>query len=150
MFKKNFVAKFSLLLSVLTAALLSFSGSAHAVVYNWGWCPNRTTSGACDTYGTLTLFYQPNQGGASSSFLGKVYNYDDGNWVFVFGGTDKGAGQGTSVRNNAASGCIDHPSFNYRVFYSPGFSGASQFMVHASCANLVSYMRNNNASQDEA
>lgn len=144
-------ARLVLLLATAFGLLLPAATPADAVVYNYGWCPNRTGSGFCDTYGTLTLYYHPDMGGAASSFLGKIASYDDYCcWRFVFGGTATGDGYGQSVRNNAGSGCVDHPSFNYRVYYSPNNGGPSQLMQHASCANLNSQLHNNNASQDQS
>ncbi|MEV7213008.1 hypothetical protein AB0O31_07950 [Kitasatospora cineracea] len=150
--KRRLLANFAAIFAFLAGILIPTSSTpANAVVFHYGWCPNTTVSGFCDTYGTLILYYHPGQDGASSAYLGKIYTYDDYCcWRSVFGGVDGGEGYGTSVRNNAGSGCVDHPSFNYRIYYSPGDGGTSQYMAHAMCQNLNSSLHNNNASQDEA
>ncbi|MDX3224163.1 hypothetical protein [Streptomyces sp. ME19-01-6] len=129
-----------------TAVIIS-SGPANAVTYKYGEC-SRTPSGWCDTWLTLTLYYNSDFGGAASSFGGKINNYTTDSVVYVFGGTVSGTGYGNAVKNNAASGCVDSNNENYKVFYNSYQKGVSQTFTHGTCKNLNSDLKNQNASQD--
>ncbi|WP_432068887.1 hypothetical protein [Streptomyces sp. C10-9-1] len=139
-------------LAVATAAagisISTLSGTAQAVEYRYGEC-ERTASGWCDPSHHLNLFYNTKAYGygASSAFLGNIYNYNNGKIVYVFGGTNNGAGQGQAVKNNAGHGCVDSTWAKYRVYYNSGYSGVSQEFGPNTCKDLNSSLHNNNASQ---
>ncbi|WP_329311188.1 hypothetical protein [Streptomyces sp. NBC_01262] len=131
--------------SVMTVAA---SGTAHAVTYKYGECV-RDASGFCETWETLTLWFNSNYGGSASSFGGTIDNYTTSSVIYVFGGTVQASGgYGYAVKNNAASGCVDSDTYNYKVFYNSYQGGTSQTFAHGVCQNLNSSLKNENASQD--
>lgn len=128
-------------------AVVMASGTANAVTYKYGECV-RTASGWCDTWETLTLYYNSDFGGAASSFGGKIDSYTTSSVVYVFGGTVQGNGYGYAVKNDAASGCVDSDTYNYKVFFNSYQKGTSQTFAYGTCKNLNSDLKNENASQD--
>ncbi|MFJ8039236.1 hypothetical protein ACIRBX_01825 [Kitasatospora sp. NPDC096147] len=127
---------------------------------------NCATAGSWDCYNginVLNVQYSPTNsdgsgGGAWAKFLGNVSDYNgaygagDGMvtyYAYRFG--NYGSGVGQPVRNNAASAMGCGSRANYRIYYSPGYQGSSQYIEGSyGCehgVNLASWLRNDNASQ---
>jgi hypothetical protein len=128
-------------------AVVMASAPAHAVTYKYGEC-DRLASGWCNTWHTITLYYNSDFEGAASSFGGQIDSYTTSSVIYVFGGTSQGNGYGYAVKNDAASGCVDSDTYDYKVFYSSYQKGVSQTFAHGTCKNLNSDLKNENASQD--
>lgn len=100
-----------------------------------------------------------NVSGSFAEFYGDVYNYASDtthsentdyvyHYVFLSG---YGDGSGQAVKNNAASANNCSTVDGYRIYYSSGYSGHSQYIDHYyGCSfnvNLDSTLKNENASQ---
>lgn len=79
------------------------------------------------------------------------YQFDDNNrFQFNIGvghwcTTGEGAGQG--VKNNAAGG-VNNDTHTHRVYYNSGYGGTAQSFSAGTSANLISALKNNNASSE--
>ncbi|MER7982658.1 hypothetical protein [Streptomyces sp. NPDC095817] len=119
------------------------------------------------SYGDLWVFYNSKelavQGGyyksAFATFYGSVSDHYGtsqyqgsslSTYRYVFG--NGGNGNGQYVKNNAASVQNCAPGDNYRVYFSSGYGGTSQYFAknepYGDCniTNLISALKNNNAS----
>lgn len=98
-----------------------------------------TQDGVCQS-GEFCLYYNSYQQGSVSDFAGSISDYGS---TYVFKGP--GAGQGTRVKNGAAS--VWNRTFgSVRVYYNSGYSGASQAIAPGGKLNLNSTLKNENAS----
>jgi len=113
----------------MSAALVAAAPSAEAA----------TQDGVCQS-GEFCLYYNSYQQGSVSDFAGSISDYGS---TYVFKGP--GAGQGTRVKNEAAS--VWNRTFgSVRVYYNSGYSGANQAIAPGAKVNLNSTLKNQNAS----
>ncbi|MFF5515409.1 hypothetical protein [Streptomyces coeruleorubidus] len=119
------------------------------------------------SYGDLWLFYNSKEiavqdgyiKSAFTTFYGNVYDhwgtsqYQGSSlttYRYVFG--NGGNGNGAYMKNNSASVQNCARDDNYRVYYSSGYGGTSQYFAkngpYGDCniTNLISALKNNNAS----
>jgi hypothetical protein len=157
----------SLALAVVTCAgitTLATAGPASAtVIYTSSPCIFRDSRGYdpdCETDLWVNYNSSPQSGvkpapGASAAMYGDIYDYSaglDGNgvYVFVFGTQGNEAGAGQKIKNNAASADPCGPN-NYRIYYSSGYTGHSQYFAADSyCGadfNFDSTLKNEDASE---
>ncbi|MFI9783597.1 hypothetical protein ACIHEI_08850 [Kitasatospora sp. NPDC051984] len=125
-------------ISIAALGLGLISASPASAYASPGDCSN---AGAC-------LFYSPGFSGAyfgDTSGTSKGYEDYPYNSTYTFGGGGSGSGQ--YVRNNAASVYNYNSSDSVWIYYSPGGYGVSQRFYPKSGGDLISALRNNNASQ---
>ncbi|MFI9783594.1 hypothetical protein ACIHEI_08835 [Kitasatospora sp. NPDC051984] len=109
--------------------------------------PASASAGYCNPTVDACLYYSP---GYSGAFFGDGYGsgmgYEDYTYDsnHTFGGG--GAGNGQYVRNNAAS-VYNYADDILTIYYSPGGYGVSQRFKPRTGGDLISALRNNNASQ---
>lgn len=127
MFKRLVYAGFAG--TLVTATLVVTAPTAQAAAQD----------GVCQA-GEFCLYYNSYQQGSVSDFTGSISDYGT---TYVFKGP--GAGQGSRVKNSAAS--VWNRTFgSVRVYYNSGYSGASQAIAPGAKANLNSTLKNQNAS----
>ncbi|MFF4345062.1 hypothetical protein ACFY00_34730 [Kitasatospora sp. NPDC001540] len=110
--------------------------------------PAAASSGYCANTYDACLFYSPGYaGGYFGDGEGTTKGYETYQYssTYTFGGG--GAGSGQYVRNNAASVFNYNINDSLTIYYSPGGYGVSQFFRPNTGGNLISALRNNNASQ---
>lgn len=99
--------------------------------------------GVCQS-GEFCLYYNSDQLGSVSDFTGSVSDYGASQpECFDFKGA--GAGQGLCVKNEAAS-VWNRTSGSVTVFYNSNYGGSSQSIASGIKANLISALKNQNAS----
>ncbi|MFB7211211.1 hypothetical protein [Streptomyces sp. NPDC056255] len=123
--------------SAATLALAPTAGATSTNIDTWSsfWQP-------CGTY--MCLYYSPNLTNASWTPSGTSDSDLSGNKFANHGTGSAGAGQ--VVRNNAASMGNNTTNCRVRVFYSPGFTGDSNWLTAGHAGNLNGNLRNNDAS----
>lgn len=124
------------LLAPLAAAALAttaFTGIAAADV-----SAAAARDGHCDNL-EFCLYYNSELGGSVSDFDERIPDFAN----YVFKGP--GAGQGQSVKNNAASACNETGRYTARVYYNSNYKGVYDDIPPFSCRNL-SKVYNQNAS----
>ncbi|TQF04049.1 hypothetical protein E6W39_19705 [Kitasatospora acidiphila] len=145
---------------------LAMSTPASAATVNNYVSNNCNTANTADCWNGVSVLYvfysqvdaNGYTGSARSDFYGDVSNYSydvstsEGTntyWNYRFG--NGGSGDGQPVRNDAASALACGSTTNYRVYYSTGYQGSSQYISGDwGCnngVNLESWLRNENASQ---
>lgn len=103
--------------------------------------------GTCDS-GEFCYFYNSNQAGSVSDFTGSVGDYGATQpTCYEFKGT--GTGKGICVKNNAAS-VYNRTSKPVTVYYNSDYLGTSQTIPAGGRANLITALKNNNASHNFA
>ncbi len=114
--------------ALMSAAFAVTAPSAQAAAQN----------GVCET-GEFCLYYNSDQQGSLTDFTGSISDYGSTTFKGV------GAGQGTLVKNRAAS--VWNRTFgSVTVYYNSGYAGASQAVSPSSKVNLNSTLKNQNAS----
>ncbi|BCJ31546.1 peptidase inhibitor family I36 protein [Actinocatenispora sera] len=99
--------------------------------------------GVCQS-GEFCYYYNSNEAGSVSDFTGSVSNYGTTEpTCYDFKGS--GAGQGTCIKNNAAS-VWNRSSVTVRVYYNSDYGGTYQSFAPGAKGNLNSTLKNNNAS----
>lgn len=116
-------------LAAAAIATTAFSGVASADAPRNGVCENLE----------FCLYYNSNYAGSVSDFGERVSDFAP----YVFKGP--GAGQGQTVKNNAASACNQTGRYTARVYYNSGYKGVYDDIPPRSCRNL-SKTYNENAS----
>lgn len=131
----------SRLTTVAVAGLLSIAGLAGQASAQSANISNWTSTSSCNVNSAyyFCLYYSPNHtGGAWRSTSNAVSNLSGK----TFSG---GAGDGQAVRNNAAS--AENGTYcNVGIWYSPGYTGDSNWLSGNRGGNLTSWLRNNEAS----
>lgn len=101
--------------------------------------------GICND-GEFCYYYNSNQAGSVSDFTGSIGDYGVVQpTCYEFRGT--GAGKGICVKNNAAS-VHNRTSKPVTVYYNSDYQGTSQTIPAGARANLVTALKNNNASHN--
>lgn len=95
--------------------------------------------GVCQA-GEFCLYYNSYQQGSVSDFTRSISDYGS---TYMFKGP--GAGQGSRVKNGAAS-AWNRTFGSVRVYYNSGYSGVSQAIAPGAKVNLNSTLKNQNAS----
>jgi hypothetical protein len=99
--------------------------------------------GVCDS-GEFCYYYNSNEQGAVSDFTGSISDYGTTEpTCYDFKGS--GSGQGTCVKNNAAS-VWNRSSETVRVYLNSGYAGSYQDFASGAEGNLNATLKNNNAS----
>jgi hypothetical protein len=99
--------------------------------------------GVCQS-GEFCYYYNSNEAGSVSDFTGSVSDYGTTEpTCYDFKGP--GAGQGTCIKNNAAS-VWNRSSVTVRVYYNTGFAGATEDFAPGAKGNLDATLKNENAS----
>lgn len=100
-------------------------------------------NGVCET-GEFCYYYNSNFAGSVSDFTASLGNYGATQpSCYEFKGT--GAGQGTCIKNNAAS-VWNRSSVPVTVYYNSNYGGPSQVIPAGAKVNLNATLKNNNAS----
>ncbi|MBB4911653.1 peptidase inhibitor family I36 protein [Actinophytocola algeriensis] len=86
--------------------------------------------GKCDNL-EFCLYYNSELGGSVSDFDQRVSDFAN----YVFKGP--GAGQGQSVKNNAASACNKTGRYTARVYYNSNYKGVYDDIPPYTCYNLT-------------
>lgn len=99
--------------------------------------------GICDD-GEFCYYYNSNEAGSVSDFTGSIGNYGATQpTCYEFRGP--GAGKGICVKNNAAS-VYNRTSKPVTVYFNSDYLGTSQTIPAGGKANLITALKNNNAS----
>ncbi|HEY2738268.1 MAG TPA: peptidase inhibitor family I36 protein, partial [Thermoanaerobaculia bacterium] len=99
--------------------------------------------GVCES-GEFCYYYNSDEAGSVSDFTTSVSDYGTTEpSCYDFRGP--GNGQGTCIKNNAAS-VWNRSSKTVRVYYNSGYAGAYQDFAAGAKGNLNSTLKNNNAS----
>jgi hypothetical protein len=99
--------------------------------------------GVCDS-GEFCYYYNSGELGSVSDFTGSISDYGTTEpSCYDFRGA--GAGQGTCIKNNAAS-VWNRSSSTVRVYFNTGYAGSYQDFAAGAKGNLNATLKNNNAS----
>lgn len=107
-------------------AVTAFSGVAGADTVG----TMAARDGKCDNL-EFCLYYNSTLGGSVSDFDQRVSDFAP----YVFKGP--GAGQGQTVKNNAASACNNTGRYTARVYYNSNYRGVYDDVSPRSCRNLT-------------
>lgn len=102
-----------------------------------------TRNGVCES-GEFCLYYNSDHAGSVSDFATSISDYGD-TQPDCYEFKSAGNGQGLCVKNNAAA-AWNRTGGSVTVFYNSGYGGASQTIGSGGKVNLVTGIKNENAS----